>query len=229
MSELFSAADEAWHPGAATEEWSFSWWSDDVSLAGWTMYRIFASNRIWYCFGLVRQGEPLLHVAEFDISRRPDPMIAKAESLWAEYVCDAPFEQWSLGNETYAVELDDAEEGLGRAYGRAVPIASDLEWYADGPVNQTEHGYEQRGVVLGTIETERGPLEISEVRAHRTHRWSDGALAPFLATSHDRDRRDGTESGPRLAFRFPDGTVWDAVATAHGWVRRRPDGDHPTR
>lgn len=228
MTEFFSAADEAWHADASIEEWSFSWWSEDISLAGWTMYRLFATNRIWYCFGLVRQNEPLLHVAEFDITRRPDPMIAKAESLWAEFTCDAPFEQWTLGNETYAVELDDAAEGLGRAYGRSVPIASDLEWYANGPIIEVEHGYEQCGAILGTIETQAGPLEISEVRAHRTHRWSVGAQAPFLAVRDDFVQDAITAFGPRLAFRFPDATVWDAIATDRGWVQRRPEDNYPT-
>lgn len=195
-------------------------------MAGWMMYRLGASNRIWYCFGLVRPDAPLLHVAEFDITRRLNPMIAKAESLWAEIVCDAPFEQWTLGNETYAVELDDAEEGLGRAYGRAVPIACDLEWYATGPVSEVEQGYEQNGVVLGTIETDAGPLELSEVTAHRTHRWSAGALTPFFQSENKRSDRVQPAPGhkipgPRLAFRFPDGTVWDATATPSGWV-------HPT-
>ena len=46
-------------------------------------------------------------------------MIAKAQAMWAEHVCEAPFEQWTLGNETYAVALDDPDEGLGRAYGDA--------------------------------------------------------------------------------------------------------------
>lgn len=194
-------------------------------MAGWTMYRLGASNRIWYCFGLIRPGAPLLHVAEFDITRRPDPMIAKAESLWAEFVCDAPFEQWTLGNETYAVELDDADEGLGRAYGRAVPIASDLEWYATGAASEVAQGYEQSGMVLGTIETDRGSLQLSEVTAHRTHRWSEEALTPFLQSVDKRSDllrpAPGQEMpGPRLAFRFPDDTVWDAVATPTGWARR---------
>lgn len=218
MTQLFGAADESWHSAAAVEEWTFSWWMPDASLAGWTMYRLFASNRIWYCFGLIRPGAPLLHVAEFDIARRPDPMIAKAESLWAEFVCDAPFEQWTLGNETYAVELDDAAEGLGRAYGRAVPIASDLEWYASGSVRAMPSGYQQDGVVLGVIETDSGPLDIAEVSAHRTHRWSDGALTPALPMAEFGD--DTSKTDRRLAFRFPDDTIWDAVATPLGWVRR---------
>ena len=234
MSPLFSAADEAVHGSSRTEEWTFSWWASDGSLAGWTSYRLAGPSRVWYCFGLLRHERPLLHVAEYDIARRSNPMIAKAESLWAEFICDAPFEQWTLGNETYAVELDDAEEGLGRAYGRAVPIACDLEWYAQGAarelVTETSDGsvtvgYQQSGVVLGVVETEDGPIDVPEIAAHRSHRWSTGDLSAHISADPDTatspTRCDALGRPMRLAFAHPDGTVWDAEHTAAGLRPRR--------
>lgn len=229
MTHVFGAADEAVHPEASYEEWVFSWWAPDASIAGWTMYRLVPRHRIWYCFGLVGRERPVLHVAEFDITRRADPMIAKAESFWAEFVCDAPFEQWTLGNETYAVELDDPAEGLGRAYGRVVPVAGDLEWYADGsavpfgnaPQLESVSGYQQSGVLLGTIETEQGPIEIPEIAAHRSHRWSMGEIGPSpLAPATSPVLTDDTGRQLRLAFRFPDDSVWDAVLTGDGFRAR---------
>ena len=148
-------------------------------------------------------------------------MIVKAEALWAEHVCDAPFEQWSIGNETYAVELDDPEEALGRAYGARRPIALDLEWYATRARAARADGYEQAGVVHGRIDlvTESGQLaavELDEAPARRWHRWGDrlGALELDDAYAH---------TGLRAPFAFPDGTVADWVLTPDGWrSRRRP-------
>lgn len=229
MSRIIGVIDEAAHESARFEEWTFAWWAPDGSIAGWTMYRLVPGRRIWYCFGVVGRDRPLLHVAEFDITRRADPMIAKAESFWAEFVCDAPFEQWTLGNETYAVELDDPAEGLGRAYGRVVPVASDLEWYADGasiPIETGGHrgsvsGYEQRGVLLGTIETEVGPLEIPEIAAHRMHRWSSDEIGPTpLAGAVSPVLTDDIGRPMRVAFRFPDDSVFDAVLTVEGFRAR---------
>lgn len=203
--------DELPHDSCGVEEWEFGWWSPDGDIAGYTSYRLRGRHQIWYCWALWRRHEPLLHVTEFDIARRSNPMIAKASALWAEFTCDSPFEQWTLGNETYAVELDDPEEALGRAYGRAVPIASDLEWYATADPVAVRSGYTQEGRLLGTVETIEGPLELVDLRANRAHRWSrssellDLEVLPIVA-----------HLGPRLPFRFPDGSTRDLYLTPEG-------------
>lgn len=207
------ARDEFAHSSVTCEEWTFSWWSPNGDLAGHCSYRLVGENRIWYCWGLWRRAEPLIHVTEFDIVRRSDPMIAKAPSLWAEITCDAPFEQWTLGNETYAVELEDPSDGLGRAYGRAVPIASDLEWFAVSGSETIPDGYSQIGRLLGSVETVDGTLEWDELEAVRTHRWtSKGSLSEFPG------RTAIAHLGPRIAFAFPDGAVRDLRLTPEGFV-----------
>lgn len=211
----WAAADERPHPGAATEEWTFEWWSPDGRVGGVTGYRLVGAADAWYWWGLVRPDHPLLHITEFEITRRADPMIAKAQAMWAEFTCEAPFEQWTLGNETYAVYLDDPADALDRAYGDAVPIASDLEWYATGEATPIVHGYEQYGALHGLVELLDGPVELVELPAHRTHRWSPGPLAPVERASAF------AHLGLRAPFRFPDGSHIDLVLGADGW-RARP-------
>ena len=213
MTELV-AADEGPHPGSLHEEWTFDFWAPDGSVGGVMGYRLVGRGDAWYWWALARAGEPVLHVTEWTIPRRADPMIAKAQAMWAEHVCEAPFEQWTLGNETYAVALDDPDEGLGRAYGVAVPIASDLEWYAIAPVVGIVDGYGQRGVIHGVVELSSGRLELDELPAHRTHRWSIDPLPPVdvpIAFAH---------LGLRAPFRLPDGSVLDLVLGSDGWHRR---------
>lgn len=210
-STSFDICDELQHPMSGCEEWSFSWWSDDAEMAGHTSYRLVGASSAWYCWALWRRGHGLMHVTEFDIARRPDPMIVKAASLWAEYVCDAPFEQWTLGNETYAVELEDPSEALGRAHGHVVPIASDLEFYATEQPAPIADGYEQRGRILGSIETEQGRVDVADLECLRMHRWSAlGALDEIRSSAILEPR------GPRLPFVFPDGTVRDLHLTSRG-------------
>jgi hypothetical protein len=212
----FAAADERVHAGSVHEEWTFDFWTPDGSLGGVLGYRLVGASGAWYWWALARRGAPLLHVTEWSIPRRSDPMLAKAQAMWAELVCEAPFEQWTVGNETYAVALDDPQDGLGRAYGEAVPIASDLEWYATGEAVAIDGGYEQAGVVHGVIELVAGRVELDDLPAHRTHRWSSGPapLTPLdvpLALAH---------LGLRAPFRFPEGTVLDLVLGPDGWRRR---------
>ena len=84
----------------------------------------------WYWAALVGAGRPLLHVEEWAVPARADPLLVKAPGLWAEHTCDEPMRQWTVANETYATALDDPDDALGRAYGVPSAVAFDLEWYA---------------------------------------------------------------------------------------------------
>ncbi len=221
-------ADERRHPETTAEEWVFAAWTTDASLGVISGHRI-VGRTAWYWAALARLDRPLLHVTDFDVPVRADPFIVKGEALWAEHMCDEPMTQWSIGNETYAAALDDADEALGRAYGDPTPIAFDLEWYATGPPSPirvsepngdraaTDVGYQQVGVVHGAVDIlGEARLDLSEVPAHRWHRWTShtGGLGP-LTLPEVR-----AHAGVRAPFAFPDGSVSDLVLTAEGWARR---------
>ncbi len=212
------------HPDAPVEEWVFAAWRADATLGVVSGHRI-VGRVAWYWAALAREGRPLLHVADFEVPvRNADPFIVKGEALWAEHTRDAPMEQWSIGNETYASALDHPDDALGRAYGTPTPIAFDLEWYATGPPRPAGHepptGYEQPGVVHGRIDIlGEPPVVVAEIPAHRWHRWtapgSAGVMPPVdlaEAVAH---------TGVRAPFAFPDGTVADWVLTGDGWRARR--------
>lgn len=213
------------HPDAPVEEWVFAAWRADATLGVVSGHRI-VGRVAWYWAALAREGRPLLHVADFEVPvRNADPFIVKGEALWAEHTRDAPMEQWSIGNETYASALDDPDDALGRAYGTPTPIAFDLEWYATGessPVaNAAARGYQQPGVVHGRIEIlGEPPVDVAEIPAHRWHRWTEASDPPIdlppltlpEAVAH---------TGVRAPFAFPDGTVSDWVLSPTGWRDRR--------
>jgi hypothetical protein len=149
---------------------------------------------------------------------RPDPLLVKSAGLWAEHVCDAPMEQWTVGNETYAAALDDPDEALGRGYGTPTAVALDLEWYATeapAPVDEPHaRGYRQAGVGHGVIELAgAASIRLVEAASLRWHRWGEelGPVIPATAYAH---------TGVRAPFAFPDGTTTDWVLTPDGWRNR---------
>lgn len=203
----------------------FAAWTADATLGVISGHRI-VGRTAWYWAALARQGRSLLHIADFEVPVRADPFIIKGEALWAEHTCDDPMAQWSIGNETYASSIDLPDEALGLAYGDPTPIAFDLEWYATGPATLLEPlddratvdvGYEQIGVVHGAIEVHgERRVELTEVPAHRWHRWTSqpAGLGP-LTLPEVR-----AHAGVRAPFVFPDGSVNDLVLTPEGWARR---------
>lgn len=206
--------DEAPHTDAVVEEWVVVAWNPAADLGLVHGFRRFPVARVgWQWSALARSGEPLLHVAEWDISLRSEPLLAKAPQLWGEWICDAPFEQWTVGMETYAAALDHVDDALGRAYGIPTPVAWDLEWYAVGPPEEVPFGYVQCGVVHGQVELREGPLTLTEVPARRWHRWGD-ELPPVSLPGV------AAHVGLRAPFAFPDGTVADWVLTSDGWRGR---------
>ena len=213
------------HRAATVEEWVFAAWTADAALGVISGHRI-VGRTAWYWAALAREGQPLLHITDFEVPVRADPFIVKGEALWAEHTCDDPMAQWTIGNETYASAIDDADDALGRAYGDPTPIAFDLEWYATGPATPLEPagdraavdiGYEQVGVVHGAIDIlGEARLELTEVPGHRWHRWTShstgfGPLTLPEVRAH---------AGVRAPFAFPDGSVSDLVLTPEGWARR---------
>jgi hypothetical protein len=212
----WSPTDEMPHEQPGIDEWVFAAWAPDGSVGALSGHRVHG-RRAWYWSAVVELGQPLLHLAEWDVVVRSDPFVVKAPEMWAEHHCVAPMRQWSVGNEAFAASLDEPDEALGRGYGVPTPMACDLEWYAIGGATAIEHGYEQVGVVHGEIELrDRDSLVFADVPAHRWRRWTtDDRLEPV------RLEPVVAHTGLRAPFAFPDGAVIDWVLTPGGW-RRRP-------
>jgi hypothetical protein len=215
--DALTPADEGRHPPGSGRWWQESWWFDvfspDGSFGACTWLTLLPNQRrAWYWCVLVRDGEALLHAADLEVPWPSTGLTVRSTSLWAEHLCEAPFAQWTVANETYAVALDDADEALGRAYGRQEPIACDFEWYAVGTATRTANGYVQQGEVHGVIELARGPL-TTETPASRGHSWGE----------HDWTRPGGQPaSGARAPVRLDiDGVAvaLEQVVTGDGWRR----------
>jgi hypothetical protein len=180
----FDPIDERLHVTSTYEEFTFAFWTPAGDLGGYTSL-VVEPGLVSYATALVQTGCPLLHVCDTTLPplRSDDHLLVKGEGMWAEHICESPFEQWTVTNETYAAALDDPDDAWGRAYGTPTPIAFDLEWYATEPPEPIEGGYRQHGEVHGLIELKLGPIE-GVFKASRTHRWTafEWGSAPLDAT-----------------------------------------------
>jgi len=192
---------EAWSPGAT------------VGLIT-TLTLLHNQSRAWYWAALVRKGQPLLHLAVLDAGLPVHGLMLRTTGLWAEHICEAPFEQWTVANEAHAVALDEPDDAAGRAYGVPAPMALDLEWYAAGPAIARTSGYEQHGEVHGVIELAGGHLDLVGP-SRRRHVWGDtwpsGPLAEPASMRPDGLRAPVALDGPRGKW------VLDRVLTSSGW------------
>jgi hypothetical protein len=180
----FDPRDERVHAASTYEEFTFAFWSSSGDMGGYTSLVIEPSG-VSYAAAFVQVGRPLLHVSDANLPplRSGDHLLVKGEGMWAEHICESPFEQWTVTNETYAAALDDPDDAWGRAYGTPTPIAFDLEWYATTPPEPVEGGYFQNGEVHGLIELGSGSIE-AVFKATRTHRWTpfEWSTAPLDAS-----------------------------------------------
>jgi len=151
--------------------------------------------------------------------------LVKGDLLWAEHLCEAAHEQWTVSNESLATAVDDPLEILRSGFGESTPVASDVEWYGTRrPIPLTDGaGYQQVGVVHGLIEVaNRRSVELVEVSAWRCHRWwsRDGASIGEIFPQRISERVDAVIAGP-------DQSSWMFGVDAEGWaevIRSLSDG-----
>ncbi len=204
------AADEGSHADVAVEAWWF--WGADAGGAGGLFVGFEARGRRFdYWAGLVRPDEPYLYIEELDgVGRRAGLEIKPAE-MWADQVCDVPFQQWSVGNEAHGVLLDDPDEAWRRAHGTLVPVTFDVEWHATAPPTPIERGYVQMGEIDARIELTEGVLALIGP-ARRAHVWG----VPYLP---DTWAMPVTDIWRRAPYRRSDGQLVDQVLTVSGeWL-----------
>jgi hypothetical protein len=211
VTASFSPTDEGRHEDSSVEAW---WWWGAAADGTSGLYVGFElrGRRFDYWAGLVRYGEPYLYLEELDGTGLRDGLEIKPPEMWADHSCDAPFAQWSLGNEAHGVLLDDPTEAWRNAHGTPVPMTFDVEWYAAGDVEAVSsgRGYRQAGEVDARIELTEGVLEITGP-AERVHVWGAPYLPASFAMPHDMRRL-------RAPYRRSDGTRVDQVLTTRWWA-----------
>ena len=222
---MISASDEYRHPPHApgfdashtgivglagtqvwTETWCFEFGAGPFGgMAAITLVPF--ESQAWYWSALMRAGEPLLILSDFEVRLPKRTLEIRGEGLWAMQVCEEPLEHWTIGNEAFAIALDDPQEALGRGLGVPTAFGFDLEWERHGDVEGVADGYSVPALVHGVVLVADAQLEIAAA-GRWWHRWGTGTLAQVS---------DGRwPPGRRAPVRMPWGHL-EMILTEDGW------------
>jgi len=170
-------ADERRHRGV-DERWWFDF-ADPAGRSGGYACLLFraAEGVAWWWSAFVADGRPLLMFRADDVALPSRGTAVRGRGIWASLICESPLEHWSLGLESFGVELDDPAVALADERGDVVPFGLDLEWEATGAAAPAagRSGYGQWCDVHGEVLIGEDRVEIA-CGGHRSHTW--GGVAP---------------------------------------------------
>lgn len=151
----FDTGDERPHAPGPEPDWSESWGFDfrrDDGTAGELRltYRPSAAIAAWWArLDVPDEGLIVVRDEEVPMPRRGELMTVRGDGLWAELVCETPFEHWTIGLEAFGLRVDDPSDEIGDR----LPVGLDLEWeVSDAAVpDEQGSGYSQAGTVHGEL------------------------------------------------------------------------------
>ncbi len=74
-------------------------------------------------------GDGVIVVRDDDVMAPKGRLLEiRADSLWAELVCETPGEHWSFGLEAFGLRFADEEEAATSDVGDRLAVGLDLEW-----------------------------------------------------------------------------------------------------
>jgi len=188
------AVDNDTGAGGWNEVWDLDFVTTDGALAAtFSMLLNATTGRAGYALSLVGPTQDLVTLADFDMAGpKPPGLEVRAPGLWSEFICQVPFDHFTVDVEAFAVQLDDPEAVFEGAYGVRVAVGCELEWETDGPVvpmfgSPGWEGYAVPCRVTGEWLLDDAVIEI-EGWGWRRHRWGQidtlsAAVTPGAATT----------------------------------------------
>lgn len=177
-------ADEARHDAWENEWFNESWYFDfanDNGVGGYVRLGLVPNKGVaWYWAYLVSPEFGLVAVRDHEVPLpKGKALEVRADSLWAECVCETPMEHWGLGLESFGVRLDDPADAYRGERGERIAVGLDLEWEAMTPVYDYPYPdghlgahYEHAGVVHGKLLVDDAEIPF-EGTGERDHSWGE--------------------------------------------------------
>ena len=207
-------AEGAHRPGPE-EGWEESWYFDFATpggeLAGYSRLGLRPGEGVaWWWTAVVGRDRPFVLVRDHEVDPpKPGSLEIRGSGLWAEPVCETPFEHWSVGLEALAVALDDPIDAYRGERGDPVPLGLDLEWEDVQPPTPAgaATGYERECTVHGEVLIGRARLAVAGT-GRRSHDWGPrpwwAGPAPSAGEVDDRGLIAGADVLAHAPLAIPD-------------------------
>ncbi len=200
------------------ESWSFDFVSGEGAFGGFVRLGLQPGRgRAWYWAYLARPGQPVVVVRDHDVEGpRGRVLEVRGDGLWAQLICETPFEHWSAGLEAFAVAIDDPARAWGDERGDPTALGLDLEWEMQAPAcSVPQPGYVQPATVHGEVLVGAERLAVADGVGWYTHAWGppgwqDRRWWAVNATFDDGTALAARSPGWASAWRSANGSgQWD--------------------
>jgi hypothetical protein len=128
-----------------------------------------------YVVGPPELGLIVVRDEEVPLPRRAGSLEVRGDGLWAELVCETPFEHWGIALEAFGLRVDTPADDVGER----LAVGLDLEWEVIAPAEPCEvgdgTGYRQRGVAHGELLVGDERIQY-DAGCRRDHAW--GRISP---------------------------------------------------
>ncbi|MEX0664075.1 MAG: hypothetical protein WD598_04805 [Acidimicrobiia bacterium] len=172
----FTSNDDRPHSGVVDEGWVETWGFELAradGLRGLARLTLIPANRScwwWTYFVSHELGIVIVRDEEVSLPRRAESMEVRGDGLWAELVCEAPFEHWGISLEAFGLRVDEPEDDVGER----LPVGLDVEWEFQAEAESVDVAGGTRYVQNGTM---HGEVLIGDDRIEyegscvRDHAW----------------------------------------------------------
>jgi len=173
---IFTPDDDRPHAGVVDEGWSETWGFELAradGLYGALRLTLVPASRMcsWWTYVVGPElGIVIVRDEEVALPRRGELLEVRGDGLWAELVCETPFEHWGISLEAFGLRVDTPDDDIGER----IPVGLDLEWEVTAPPEPGDvtggTRYTQSGMVHGELLVGDDRIEY-EGACRRDHAW----------------------------------------------------------
>ena len=172
------------------------WVDKDAGVAGVLRVAVRpASGATWFLAVVHERGALPVVVLDYELPLVSNAWEFRAPGVWADFVCETPIEQWTVGLEAFGVAVEPTETLTPGSFGDRTPVGLDVDVEAASAPDEEEEGFVHEITVRGEVLIGPNGYDVDAVGVRRRS-W-DGRLPRLTPLP------PGFEPETRIAVQWP--------------------------